>query len=303
MISNLNPSYQQFLDNLNQISNNMQTAVQQMSTGLKISQVSDAPDQISTLLQARAGLASTTQTLSDLGRQTTEVNTAEQSLASAVQLFEQVQTLGAEGATTSVTAAQDTTLSQQVGTIMQQLVGLSGTTVEGRYLFSGDSDQQPPYTIDLTQTDPVSAYLGSPSTRVAQSPDGSTFPIALTAQQIFDSPDPTTNVFTTLNNLRNALASGDPTAIQQAVGALPAADSYLNTQVAFYGTTQDNLTDATTYGNNLQTEQQTQIANLQDADLTSATLELTQTQTDQQAALTAEAQVPRTTLFNFLSGG
>src|SRR5580658_5316179 len=112
MISNLNPSYQQFLDNLNQISNNMQTAVQQMSTGFKINQVSDAPDQISTLLQARAGLASTTQVLSDLGRQTTEVNTAEQSLESAVQLFEQAQTLGAEGATTTATADQQSTLAQ-----------------------------------------------------------------------------------------------------------------------------------------------------------------------------------------------
>jgi flagellin-like hook-associated protein FlgL len=45
---------------------------------------------------------------------------------------------------------------------------------------------------------------------------------------------------------------------------------------------------------------QTQIGNLQDADLTSAMLELTQAQTQQQAALTARAQMPRTTLFNFL---
>jgi flagellar hook-associated protein 3 FlgL len=300
MISSLNPSAQEFLNNLNRISEEMQTAQQQMSTGLKVSQVSDAPDQISTLLQARAGLDSTQQVLSDLGRQTIEVNTGEQSLESAVQLFEQAQTLGAEGATSTATADQRSLLSQQVGTVMQQLVGLSGTTVEGRYIFSGDSDQQAPYTIDLTQTNPVSAYQGSAATRMAQNPDGTTFPISLTAQQIFDSADPTTNVFTTLNNLRNALASNDDAAIQQAVNALPTADTYLNGQLAFYGTTQDQMTNATDSGNNLQTEQQAQIANLQDADLTSAMLELTQGQTQQQAALTAQAQMPRTTLFNYL---
>jgi flagellin-like hook-associated protein FlgL len=136
---------------------------------------------------------------------------------------------------------------------------------------------------------------------VAQNPDGTTFPIALTAQQIFDSADPTTNVFTALNNLRNALAGNDVPTIQQALGALTPVDTYLNDQLAFYGETQDQMTNATDYGNTLQTEQQTQIAGLQDADLTSDTLELTQTQTEQQAALTAEAQVPRTTLFNYLT--
>lgn len=300
MISSLDPSAQQFLNNMNRISQEMQTAQQQMSTGLKVSQVSDAPDQISTLLQARAGLDSTQQILSDLGRQTIEVNTGEQTLQSAVQLFEQAQTLGAEGATSTATADQRSLLSQQVGTVMQQLVGLAATNLEGRFIFSGDSDQQAPYTIDLTQTNPVSAYQGSAATRAAQSPDGTTFPISLTAQQIFDSADPTTNVFTTLNNLRNALAGNDLTAIQQAMGALPAAGTYLNDQLAFYGTTQDRMTAATNYGNNLQTNQQTQIANLQDADLTSAMLELTQAQTEQQAALTARAQLPRTTLFNYL---
>jgi len=300
MLSSLDPSSQQFLDNLNRISDAMSTAQQQMSTGLKISSVSDAPDQISTLLQARAGLSSTQQILSNLGRQKTEVDAGEQSLESAVQLFEQAQTLGAEGDTSTLSADQRTTLSQQVGTIMQQMVGLAGTTVEGRFIFSGDSDQQAPYTIDLTQANPVSAYQGSTATRVAQHPNGTTFPISLTAQQIFDSSDPTTNVFTSLNNLRTALANNDDTAIQTAVDALPKVDTYLNDQLAFYGNAQNQVAEATDYGQTLQTEIQTQISNLQDADLTDAILQLTQAQTQQQAALTARAQLPRTTLFNFI---
>jgi flagellar hook-associated protein 3 FlgL len=300
MISNLDPSAQQFLNDLNRISAAMNTAQQQMSSGLKVSSVSDAPDQISTLLQARAGLSSTQQVLSNLSRQTAEVNTGEQSLESAVQLFEQVRTLGAEGATPTITADQRATLSGQIGAIMQQLVGLAGTTVEGRYIFSGDSDQQTPYTIDLTQANPVSGYLGSAATRVAQHPNGTTFPLALTAQQVFDSADPTTNVFASMNTLRTALANNDSTGILNAMDGMPKVDSYLNDQLAFYGTTQNRITDATSYGQNLQTELQSQISNLQDADLTNAILELTQAQTQQQAALTARAQLPRTTLFNFL---
>jgi flagellin-like hook-associated protein FlgL len=93
------------------------------------------------------------------------VNTAEQSLQSAVTLFDQVQTLGAEGDSGTATAGTEANLVQQVNSALQQMVGLAGTQIGGRYVFSCDSDQQQPYTIDMSQNPPVvSAYLGSATT-------------------------------------------------------------------------------------------------------------------------------------------
>jgi flagellar hook-associated protein 3 FlgL len=300
MVSSLNPSAQQFVNNLNQISDNMQTAQRQLSTGLRVTQVSDAPDSISTLLQARANLSAAQQIGSNLSRVKTEVDAGEQALQSAVQLFDQVQTLGAEGDTGTATAASRADIAQQLGSILQQMVGLTGTTVEGRYIFSGDSDQAAPYTVDLTQNPPVSAYQGSDATRVAQHPNGTTFAVSQTAQTIFDSSDPTTNVFSAIENLSTALSNNDSTAIQTSMNGLAGVAVYLNQQLAFYGTTQNKITEATDYGQTLQTQLQTQISNLQDADTTNAILQLTQAQTQQQAALQSEAQIPRTTLFNYL---
>jgi len=300
MLSNLNPMTQQFLNNLNTINTQMQTAQAQVSTGVKINQDSDAPDEISTLLQTRANLSSTQQTLTNLGRVTTEVNTGEQTLETAVQLFDQVQTLGTEGNSDLATAGQKADISQQLNSILQQFVGLAGTTVEGRYIFSGDSDQQVPYTYDATQTPPVSAYLGTASTRTIQDPDGATFPVALTAQQIFDSSDPSTNLYSSIENLSTALANNDSTGIQTAVSGLAGVASYLNDQLATYGTTQDRLTSATNLGNNMVTQLQTQISGLQDADMSQAILEMTQAQTQQQAALESESKLPQTNLFSYL---
>jgi flagellin-like hook-associated protein FlgL len=172
--------------------------------------------------------------------------------------------------------------------------------VEGRYIFSGDTDQRAPYTVDLTQASPVSAYQGSASTRVAQHPNGTTFPVALTAQTIFDSSDPSTNVFVAIEGMRTALANNDSAAIQTSMDGLSKVSQYMNQQLAFYGTTQNKISEATDYGSTLQTQLQTQISNLQDADMTAAIQELTLGQTQQQAALESKAQMPRTTLFNFL---
>src|SRR5262249_29251006 len=152
-------------------------------TGLKINQVSDDPDVISTLLQTRASLSSTQQTLKNLSQTKSEVDAGEQALQTAGTLFDQGQTLGAQGATDTATAASRQTIAQQLGSVLQQMVGLTGTQVAGRYIFSGDSDQAAPYTLDTTQNPPVvSGYLGTAATRVAQHPNGTTFPISMDAQ-------------------------------------------------------------------------------------------------------------------------
>jgi len=211
-----------------------------------------------------------------------------------------VQTLSAEGTTSTQTAAGRATIAQQLQSIEQQMVGLANTQVNNRFIFAGDTDQVQPYTFNSTQVDPVSAYQGSASTRTIQAADGTTFPVALSAQQIFDSADPTTNVFTSINNMVTALNSNDQAAIQTANAALPSVGTYLNSQLAFYGTAQVAASASTTSALNMVTQLQTQISGLQDADETQSILQLTQAQTEQQAALQSFQQVPRTTLFDFL---
>jgi len=300
MLSILKPTTEQFLNDLNRISTDMQTAQQQMSTGLKVNTVSDAPDVISPLLQAQANLSSAQQISSNLGLVTTEVNTGEQSVSSAVSLFDQVQTLAAEGASSTATPASRASIAQQLQSLEQQMVGLANTQVNNRYIFAGDTDQTKPYTYDATQADPVSAYQGAASTRTIQGPNGTSFSVALTAQQIFDSTDPTTNAFTAINNMVTALNGGDQTAINTANAALPAVSTYMNTQLAFYGNAQGQLTAATTSTTNLVTQLQTQISGMQDADETKSILQLTQAQTQQQAALESFQAIPRHSLFDYL---
>jgi flagellar hook-associated protein 3 FlgL len=301
MLSNLNPAYQQFLTNVNRISDRLAQAQQQVSSGLKISQVSDAPNSISLLLQADANLSATNQTLSNLGRVKTEVDAGEQALQNAVSIFDNVQSLGAEGNTSTQTAAGRTTIAQQLDSLLGQMAGLAGTNVEGRYIFSGNSDQQIPYIYTAGAANPLSAYLGSASTRLAQHPNGTTFAVALTAQQIFDSASPATNVFSAIENLSAALKSNNSAAIATAFDGLSTVGSYLNTQLAFYGNVQNKVADATNFGNTLQLQLQTQISGLQDADLTQSILTLNQAQTQMQAALQSEGKLPRSTLFDFLA--
>src|SRR5215469_15669371 len=118
MISSLNPSGQQFLNNLNRINQQMQKAQTEVASGLKITQVSDDPDQISQLLQARANLSAAQQIGTNLVQTKSETDAGEQAMESAVQLFDRVQTLAAEGNNTTETADSRQALADEAGSIL-----------------------------------------------------------------------------------------------------------------------------------------------------------------------------------------
>jgi len=300
MISNLSPTDQSFLTGLAQIQQSLQTAETQVTTGLKINNVSDDPSEIADIWQTQAELGQTQQINTNMTQVSTEVNTAESSLESAVTLVERAETLGTEGATATADATSREDLAGELGSILQELVATANTQVAGRYIFAGDTDQTQPYSIDLTQSSPISAYQGSSSTRQVQSPDGTTFSIALTAQQIFDSANSQDNVFSSINNLMQGLISNNSAAITSSLTDVQTADTYLNQQLAFYGTVQDRVTDAQTFGQNYTVQLQSQLSGIQDANAAASITEMTQASTQLQAALQSEAQLPKSTLFDFL---
>jgi flagellar hook-associated protein 3 FlgL len=300
MITFYDAQTQSFLDGMQQIQQREAQAQQELTSGLRINTVSDAPDQISDLLSLRSAIARNTQIGQNLASVKSETDAAESAVSSAVSLVENAQSLGTQGASDMASATTRQQLAQQLGNVLTELVNTANTTVGGRYIFAGDSDQTQPYTIDLTQANPISAYAGSASTRQVEAPNGSTFAIAQTAQQLFDAPGDDNNVFASINNLRNALLNNDSSGIQTAMAQVGGADQYLNNELAFYGNVQDQVADATNDQATADTQLRTQLSTLEDADETQAITDLTQAQTQQQAALTSEAQLPRTNLFSFL---
>jgi len=300
IVTAYDPQSSSFISGLEAIQARAQRAQRELTTGLRINTVSDAPNQIPNLLQVQASIAHNDQVTLNLGRVKTETDTAESAISNAVTQLQQAQTLATQGASDMDSASTRQDLAQAMGAVLQNLVSLANTSVEGRYVFSGDEDQQMPYSIDLTQASPISAYAGSASTRQIQAPDGTFFQISETAQTIFDPSDSQSSVFQAVNNARVALLNNDSAGLNAAIGQLSTASTYLNNQLAFYGLTQDKVATATNDGANLETSLKTELSGIEDADMTQSITDLTQAQTQEQAALSSEAELPRKTLFDYL---
>lgn len=300
MITSIDPSIQSFLLALNRIQQSALTAQTQMNTGLRINQVSDAPDQISIMLQTQAQIAQLNQVNTNLGLVQSETNAGETALQSAVQVMDQIQSLAAQGESGTNTADTRANIATQLGAALTNLVNLANTAAGGRYVFSGDSDQVKPYSVDLTQATPVGAYQGTPATRQVEAPDGSQISVAMTAQQIFDGPTPQTNVFGSVTALLTAMQNNDQAGIDAAMPQISSAASYLNQQLASYGSIQNQVSNAIANGQQESVQLATQLNTIQGADLAQAITQLNQANLQQQAVLGAQSQLPRKSLFDYL---
>jgi flagellar hook-associated protein 3 FlgL len=307
MFPSISGATQQYLANLNQTETELQQATAEISSGIAIEQPSDNPAAISEILQTETAIANNKQIQSNLTNVTTEVDTADSALQTAVSALQSAISIAAQGASSTATADTRTTLAQQVAGIQQTLVGIAQTTVNGSYIFSGDQDTQPPYQLDPTQPEGVLQLVTGSSTRTIQSVDGTSFAVALTAQQIFDAKNPdgtpaSGNVFAAIQNLETALTNNDTAGITAAADSLQSASSYLNDQLAFYGEVENRVQEATDLAQKFQTQQQTELSNLQDTDVAATATELSQLQVQQEAAMSAEANIEQMkNLFSYLA--
>ena len=85
--------------------------------------------------------------------------------------------------------------------------------------------------------------------------------------------------------------------------SLQTASDYLSQQLAFYGSVQDRVANATSVAQKFQLQYQTALSNEKTTDLATAAVDLTQEETGLQAALQAEASMPKTSLFSLIGNG
>ena len=183
---------------------------------------------------------------------------------------------------------------------------LSGTTFNGRYIFSGDLDDQPLYALDASQPEGVTQLATATSTRTITDGAGTTLWVPRTAQQIFDPKNAdgsaaSGNAFAAINSLVQALQNNDQAGAATAVNSLKAADDYMSQQLGLYGIAENRVADTLTgLSSSLATANQS-LSNQRDTDMAGAAIELTQVQTQQQAALSVGSKLSQLNLFSYLA--
>jgi flagellar hook-associated protein 3 FlgL len=183
----------------------------ELSTGKSLNYPSDDPTVIAQDLAVRADGKVQTQVGSNLTNLNNELSAVDGSLSTLTSILQSARGLAIEGASDSITSAQQRQIATQVDQLLQETVGLANTQYNGKYVFSGTAA---PVNGQLVQasgnlTSGVTSQ-GNDVVEMQRLPNGQNVVTGVTLRQAFNygaangSPD----VFQTLVNLRNSLSSG-----------------------------------------------------------------------------------------------
>lgn len=306
MLPYLSGSTQQYLADLQNMNSELNTLTQQLSSGLRVNSVADDPSAVPQIMGLQAQIGRLQQTQTNLTNLQPELQTGDAALQQAMTNVESAISIASQAGNTLTTPASMTALATQVQGIMSNLVKLSNTTSNGRFIFSGDLDQQPLYTLDATQPTGVRQLATATSTRAITDSTGTQIWLSKTSSEIFDSRNPDTtpatdNVFAAVNSLLTALQAGSSSGALAAISNLQAAHDHLNQEQGYYGIGENRVTDTLSSEAQTLVAAQTNLSGLRDVDMATAAVQMNQLQVQQQAALSSRAKIAGVNLFDFLA--
>jgi len=280
---------------LNQTQLQAQEAALEIASGKSVNEPSDNPINAALLVENNDQATFNTGYLQNLTTINGQLSAADSTLSSVQNALQQAISLGIEGANGTLSASDQQAVVAQLQSIQSQIISLANTSYQGNYLFGGTVTSQPPYT---ASADPSGVtYNGNSDVNQVSIGNGYQIDINQPGSQLFSAPN--NGVFLALNNLILALQSNS--GVGAAVNALSAANSYLSVQRVFYGNAMSQVQSQTTYLNAAKLQIAQQQNTLAGVDLATAANNLSQADTDTQAALEAISKVGQNNLFDYLT--
>ncbi len=140
------------LADMQQSQSTLNTALQQVATGLSVSVPSDNPAASAAMVQNTIETGNVDQYTKNVSTVLASVESASSVLSNVVTALTQAVSLGTEGANGTNTTSNLQAIATQVQGVLSTVVSQANTSVAGTYLFGGTGTSTP-YTADATVAD------------------------------------------------------------------------------------------------------------------------------------------------------
>ena len=226
------------------------------------------------------------------------MQTADSALSSVVTSLTQAVSLGTEGANGTNSAANQQAIATQVQGILR--AWCRRQTCPTRVPMFLAEQPAPRSPIPRISSSPSGyTYNGNNDVNSVQVGDQLSVQVNLPGSQVFSNSS--TNVLGSLSSLVTALKSGNTSAIGTATSAVSAALNYVSQQRVVYGNAESQLNTQESYLQQETVNLSSQATSLVGVDMATAATNLSQAETDNNAALAAAAKVLPNTILSYLS--
>jgi flagellar hook-associated protein 3 FlgL len=279
------------------LSVNRQDVLQQaISTGVRVQQPSDGPAAYLGARQADALVRRLDAYVTTTGDATNGLNASVSALQDVTQLLTNAAGLASQGINATTDSSSFGALAAQVDGLIDRMLALGNTQVDGRYLYGGTATQQPPFKVtaqNAAGAPTTIAYQGATQRARALIGPGQTVDTHYAGSQVFQGNG---DVFQALMGLRDTLRDTTLTstartqALTQQMGQLETARTGVLQTVGEQSAALESLDAVQTRLSDVQVSLKERSGDLVGTDFADAVVRLQAEQTAYQAALSVAAK-------------
>lgn len=277
--------------NLGNITEELYKANQVVSTGKRISELSDDPVGLTQALHIKASLSN----IDQLGRNDnfgkTWLSASETALRNVQTIISDTKAIAVQMAGATIGSAERDSAAETVQNMLDEIVSLANTDVGGRFIFAGSNTGTVPFAMDGTYSgdnNPFTIKIGQ-TTTVEVGKDG---------EAVFKAPG--LDIFQIMTDFKTALENDDVGGIQDAIGELGGYYDHINTEISDVGSKTLRMLVKENIFNDIDISKRESLSQIEDADLAAAITELQAKELAYQAALTSSSRIMALSLADFM---
>ncbi len=293
------------VSSLDNVSASEQSLSQELSSGSRVSSLSDDPGAAADNVALTAQIAQDDTFTQTAATTESRLQVGDSTLGSVVSQLTSAITLATEANNGTQSASNVIGISNQLVSIRNEVLSLANTSYLGTFLFAGSQGATTPFTLNAPATPGAAStvtYNGDLITTSLQTPNGQSIPLNVPGSQIFATGVAGTDVFQTLNNLIADFASGVPS--PTTIADTESLDTSLN-HVTDQRVTLDGsitaLQSAATYTQNESAELLSAQTTLLQADYGKVSTQLSAAETQQTALYDVISTLEKGSLFDYLA--
>ncbi|MEA2696666.1 MAG: flagellar hook-associated protein 3 FlgL [Myxococcales bacterium] len=269
------------------------TASDQASTGMRVTHPGDDPSSAGLIIKGRTTLSQLDAINQGAARTNDEMGVADSALQQLSDVVARARELSVQMSNDSYSGVERKNAAAEVDTLFRQAVSLMNTAVNGRYIFGGTKDSQPPF-------DAAGNYSGDTNVRQVEVAPGVAEDASVRADVAVKGVGGGADLFATLTSLSTALTTNDSNGIRGTLDNLDAATHQISNSLAKVGASMDAFQTAQNVSAAIKLNTTASVAHEQEADAFDSSTQLALANHALDATLTAAAASFRMSLLDKL---
>jgi flagellar hook-associated protein 3 FlgL len=296
----VDPNYiQGLVGSLSNTQANEQALTNQLSSGLGLTSLSSNPVAVGQSTLLSSALSQDDSYVSAATSAQSMMQVADSALGEVVSQLTSAISIATQGANGTNSAADESTVANQLTTIQSQILSLANTSYQGQYIFGGSQGSVQPYSLDTTSSPATATYHGDTSLQYATTPSGQQIQMNIPGSAIFSATGG--DVFGALSQVISDLSNQAPSGTLQ--GDATALTSALNSVVSQRNVLDNSLSQITSTSSYVQgnaTQLEAAQSTLVSSDTASVATQLSSDETQVQALDSTISTLEQNSLFNYM---